>query len=332
MKKGEIGQGFNWILILVIGALVLVFFFGVITKQKEISSFSSDTFVLRSLDSLLSGSLVSSPSTNFVKVPNLEMEFTCGRIIIGDVPKQITDISIFSASTFKGNEIAIFSNGWNVPYSAADFLYLVDPKTRYIFIGSSGFSRNVFQNFPEGIRNDGYTNVNLVKDENDNKIRIIFFGTEPEVPEDLENTDVSISALRIDGDHTSGIIEFFDFSEGKFKSGGISYYIGLSSLFGSIFADSLDVYVCAMEQAFDRLNMVSKVYNEKVKITLVEYAGTDDACTALYDGATSQLSDDFSLLSSVKFSNADINRVLDSMTSIGSKNHEAIDLSCVPIY
>ena len=59
MKKGQIQVTFNWIYITIAGAVILLFFFGIVVKQKAASEEKLSIEVVRILESILTGAGVS---------------------------------------------------------------------------------------------------------------------------------------------------------------------------------------------------------------------------------------------------------------------------------
>jgi len=58
-KKGVIEVQFNWIFILIIGAIILFFFFSIVKTQKTVSEKKISTTVRRDIRAILTGAGVS---------------------------------------------------------------------------------------------------------------------------------------------------------------------------------------------------------------------------------------------------------------------------------
>jgi len=63
-KKGVVDIQFNWIFVLISGAILLIIFTGIIINQKDISQTSIDVLVLKNLNAVLAGSEVSTGTVN----------------------------------------------------------------------------------------------------------------------------------------------------------------------------------------------------------------------------------------------------------------------------
>jgi len=325
LKRG-VGIQFNWIFVLIVGVILLTLFIGNIQKQKSISGLSTNVVILNSLDSILSSSAVIGRTVNVVDIPQAKIEFECNKISIGSVSKQLDGMDIFAPRVLDDNNIIAVTLDWNAPYRVTNFLYLTSPKIRYIFVGDSAFARSTFEMIPDEINNDGYTNVDIIEDENDDSVRLIFFNRDLEIPYGLNEIREGITALKVDGDEDKGKVEFFDFVGGGFESRGISYYLGESGLFGAIFTDNLETYECAMKNSFDGLRVVSQVYEKKTN-NLGLYYG-DEPCAQNYDSSFIVVIKE----ASSTFSLSSINKISEAMKNLEEQNKKIEEGSCIPIY
>ena len=325
LKRG-VGIQFNCIFVLIVCAILLTLFIGNIQKQKSISVLSTNVVILNSLGFILSSSAVIGGTVNVVEIPKTRIEFECNKISIGSVSKQLNGMNIFAPRVLDDNNIITMTLDWNVPYRAANFLYLTSAKIRYIFVGNSSFARDIFEMIPDEINNDGYTNVDVIEDENDDSVRLIFFNRDPEIPSNLKEIREGITALKVDGDEDKGKVEFFDFVGDKFESRGISYYFRESGLLGAIFTDNLETYECAMKNSFDGLRVVSQVYEKKTN-NLGLYYGNEQCAQNYYSGFIVEIKE-----ASSTFSQSSINEISEAMKNLEEQNKKIQEESCIPIY
>ncbi len=321
LKKGVVEIQFNWIFILIAGAIILALFAGLILKQKGVSETSTNTLVLNNLDAAIAGSEVSAGTVNTIKIPKAEIEFGCNMYSIGDVSKQLNAMNIFTSSVLGGNSIITYTLDWSVPYRVTNLVYLVNPKTRYALVADSfndrELSKNISDMIPSEIKKDEYTTLN-VQNKNDEKVRMIFFGQNPVLPNALNGMG-DITALRVD----DGILEFFEVENNNFVSKGTSYYIGEETLLGAIFTDDLEIYNCVMENVFLKLNIVSQVYKEKF-----DYLKSASPVLCGYDSAPiSNI-----LSASKKFNDLNIDKINNAAKDLEIQNKALQKKSCVLIY
>ncbi|MEK6876630.1 MAG: hypothetical protein AABX63_04410 [Nanoarchaeota archaeon] len=332
-KKGAVEIQFNWILVLVIGAVVIIIFMGFISNQQGVSAISANILTASSLDAIFHG-YEGIDISDAIGMPKSKINFDCDSFSINGISKQLGTLSVFSPVYLETDKLNILSFGWDMPYRITNFVYITSPDVRYVFIGNSDFAREVFEKAKGKIRADGFTNIRAVEDENDRRVRLIFFEQNPEMPESLNRLDLSISALKVDGDKNSGTLEFFDFIDGKFESRGKSYYVKEASLFGAVFSDGIDSYKCNMEKGFDKLKIISQIYNKRINEIMEKYNTIEEnnVCRDFYQDNLLTIFDSISYLSSFDFKSPDYENIIKAADEIEKINNEADALSCTLIY
>lgn len=331
LKRGVIDIQFNWIFVLISGAIILLLFIGMITRQENLSGTYTNTLVLNNLDAVLSGHEISTGTVNVVKIPEIRLEFGCDKYSVDGISKQLDAMNVFAPSVLEGNNMISTTLGFSMPYKVTNLMYLTNPKIRYVFVGDSGFAREIFETMPDEIRNDGYTNTQAIQDENDDNVRIIFFDQDPEIPESLAAMKGTLTALKVDGNHDTGTLEFFDLGNNEFVSKGITHYIKDSTLLGAVFTDDINVYNCIMENTIKKLNIVSKVYEGKIDKIKDGYSSEpiNDTCRQFYEDIA--IYDDLTVLSSSGFDSS-LQTIINAANEIEMKNSDAGKLSCLLIY
>lgn len=290
-KRGAIEVQFNWLFILIAGAVILLFFGTIIAKQRASSEQKLSASLLVDLESIFTGSAVSKQALNFISIPNKEINFEgCDFYYIGKkdevdikLKRDIKENVIFTPDLIKGTRLTIWSLPWDIPYRVTNFLYLTSPQVRYIIIydsGTSDFADKIEELLPPEtltvdeeeynvmFRQDSFALNNL----NNYKVKFVFLNTDPpnNVLEDTfdDMDDEDVRAIKIDGNIDSGSIVFYIKDGKKFtKIGGMpqstSYYYGKAALIGAIFAEDKNMYECAMQNAFRRMRVVSDVYYKR---------------------------------------------------------------------
>ena len=331
-KRGAVEMQFNWIFILIAGSVILLLFTMIAIRQKDAAQNSYGISAANGLEAVLFGKENAAGTMGQVEIPEAKIEFNCNSYSIMGASKSIGNMNLFMPSKFEGNKLFIMSREWNAPYAVSNFLYLTSPKVQYIFIGNSLFARMIFENIPDAISKEGYTTAGAIQNENYGNVRIIFFDQLPIVPETLKGMkNRHLTALSVQGNNNYGTVEFFDFVNGKFESKGTSFYLGEPSLLGAIFSDSLRNYNCSMGNAFVKLNILSRVYVEKIEKTLESYSNQDNKmCWQLYNEIAPESSKLLLRFSTAGFGSGD--GTANAMQDLGKYNAMAKSLSCVSIY
>ncbi len=329
-KKGIFELQFNWIFVLAVGAIILIFFSIIVLKQRDIAESSTSTIISRNLEGILTGSEVSRRTVNIVSIPDVKIEFECNLYRIGNVRKRFEPSSVFPPKKLESNRLITITQDWNLPYHVTNLLYLSSPKIRYIIVGDSDFAKEIFKSIPNETNKDIYENSGSIVNKGDNNVKIVF--VEPEVallPSALAGMPRdTVSGLEVSGNQDMGDITFFEAEEGVFVNKGTSYYIRLPTLLGAVFAGNKELYECSMENSFKKLNIVSQVYKSKTNELFSYYQSNNDDCYLYHDDTYIREI----ILESEDFNTADAGVIDTAAKNLEEQNRQAEHLSCVLVY
>lgn len=361
-KKSIIEIQFNWIFIMIVGAIILIFFISIVIQQSKVSSQKLAASVSLDIGSIFSGAQVSTNTEHIVEIPPFDIFMVCDNETgyssyrIKTSETALGDSLITFAPEYiigSGRELLTWSLDWNAPYRVTNFLYLTSPVMKFIVINGSliGQEKYVYDNLPDK-SNKGqsfYSDLSLVDNTNNYKVKIIKLYDSniltPEtysfpVPSELDYMDVSDlnliyfvpSDVSSQGALTaSGIVYFYKKNGSVFSYYGKSMYIGEAGFFGAIFSDSLESYNCNMEKAFKRWKILNNVYHQKAQ-SLVDYFSTHSDpqnCQAKISDADTIL---MQIASLPKFSEASVSTVSDMITNLKNQNKMIQRYSCPVIY
>lgn len=315
-KRGAVEIQFNWIFILIAGAIILLFFGSVIAKQKVAAEQKMSASLLVDIESILVSSSVTKQALNFVPIPQKEINFEkCSFYYIGEekeldarLKKDIKEKVIFTPDLITGARLTMWTLPWDMPYRVTNFLYLTSPQVRYIIVaddfGLGSFADEIDKLLPpERLTIDEEEYAVMPREEkipselsdftdlNNYKIKFIFLAGNPKGG----NVDLSafsgmkdndVRAIKIDGNINDGDITFYKYrkSDNKFVEiaqgdEAKSKYLGKASLIGAIFAEDKEMYECAMQNAFERMRVVTDVYIKRTEAIL---AGASSDCMVYY--------------------------------------------------
>src|SRR3989338_4798058 len=170
-KKGAIEVQFNWVMILIMGALILIVFFSVSQRQKTISEQRISDKSLSQLNIVLAGSKVSADTANIVSVPKNEIQFSCDLATctkygclsnfkikgMNQAGKTYNVNPVFSPSSLKGEAVTLWALDWSIPYRVSNLVYITNPEVRYIIVfnetnpGSREAALEINNTLPESI-------------------------------------------------------------------------------------------------------------------------------------------------------------------------------------
>ena len=332
---------FNWIFVLVAGALILLFFATVINRQRNVSETSTKATVLKSIDAIITGSGVSSDTTSIIGIPDSNIEISCNRISIGGVSKQYQNLILFAPGSVQGDKLVAQTLSFEAPFKAANLMYLTSTKVRYIIIGNNQLANEINRLLPSDVRKDIVASSSSIRNENNYKVRFIVFDNSDLTGIDLTkfpNSDVT--ALKVTGTLEKGNIEFYKKNRNSWSPKEDSVYLGKASLLGAVYSDSLDVYKCNMKNTFSKLNLVTKVYHGRTTLLptrLAEQQSTVSRQTSCdYANALQYFANIESRASasaeSANFDMGTITPIKDSSASLATENSNLQRLSCPLIY
>ncbi len=250
-KKAAVEVQFNWIFVLIVGAVILVFFFSIIMKQKTLSEQRIAEDVLSQLELKVSGAKVSTRTADSIPIPKMEFQFKCDIDSCTDYActsfysvknqklqgNQYSIIPIFAPDLVKGSVMTTWTLDWNVPYRITNFVYVSCPLVRYIIVKDSSnptsddakLAQAIYDAIPtqkiDGIEvlfNKEIMEADLSSSmalsgasKGNYKVKFIFVGAKTEVILDSSFKDIDVSAININqGSAGKGIDGF----------GAVSFY------------------------------------------------------------------------------------------------------------
>ena len=278
MKRGQ-GEQFNWIFIIVSGAVILAFFtlfaFRYINLQEnrqDVRSIVNLGGVLNTLEKLQVGDKGASIDSNELDSGlrfnyDLELNYQCinnkANLFIGSgefADYKLQDEILFINSKQRVDSLDMWIVPWRFPFHITNFIYLSDPNINYNLVYDS---EN--RDFVNKLEISRAFNVEIV-DINDLEIkddsRYLFFTNR--IPDQnkvfsyLEGKEnVKFVYINLNNEET------YFFEDGW--KGQIKYY-GNEMMIGAMFSDSADNYECNVNKGLTKLKDVSSIYLEKAKV------------------------------------------------------------------
>ena len=339
-KRGIVAVQFNWIFILIVGAIILSFFITIAQKQRSISEANIAQTIQTDLRAIFSGASVSTETASVIEIPSSEILFDCEGFKVGkQMPVKFP--YAFSPSLIKSgrNTLSAWSYGWSVPYRVTNFLYITSPDIRYIIVDDDGDLAEKLDEIlpPNYIEKGGKKRLlmnkekvtdasSIINDGNNYKIKLIYVNALGISNLHSSFKDADISAINIMGDMNEGYIDFYE------KTGPLiltkkpsSGYIGKASLLGAVFSDNKDSYECSMNRALDRLKTVSEIYEKRTNKLSEDLGG--NSCSDLLDTAKD-------IISGIKTGaeNSDYADIKTYSVSLEDQNNIIQENSCPAVY
>ena len=295
-KKGVVELQFNWIFVIIAGALILTFFGSLVLKQKAIHDEQVAATAISNINNLLIYSSASPGLASIVELPNVEIQADCNNFRAGKGIYQKKGIA-FSPAVIKGASLMYFAEDWEMPYKVATFSYLADDNSRFIIVydpadrRAMSLANELFAGLPDQAHKDlvEISSLNSILDESNRFVRLVYIGAAdpPEMPMGLAKSKgvSAINVLQDAKDQEIGTLKFYIRQGDGFSSEGDSYYLGMPMLTGAVFEEGLTDYKCIVANAMKSLNSVSLFYKEFVEsdpiIQEIRLAGCNSDFSAL---------------------------------------------------
>ncbi|MBI4150105.1 hypothetical protein HY488_01745 [Candidatus Woesearchaeota archaeon] len=302
-KKGQVEVHFNWIFVLIIGAVILVFFLMVIAKQKTVSNQRLAADVLSNMELILTGQGVSVGREDIVNIPEIPFKFTCDDYGMMEMTKRTGNAIIFAPDAIESEQLITWTQSWDIPFKISNVLYLTSPDIRYHLIYDTSdpeatqFALELNESLPERMDKVMTTDPATIQYENTDKVRLvyIFFEGTPALPPSFVGlNDKVVSALAIQKNeedvYNGGALLAFYKKQGNALApdalpagGAVFASLGKAPVFGAVFADNAEMYDCTMRKAVKRLKYVAMIYTQRANSLL---AAAVPRCATYYSAAS----------------------------------------------
>lgn len=149
-KRGMVEEQFNWVFILIIGTVIILFFVKVVYNQKAIADKKLAIKVLNDFTILTVGGEVATSTASRIGIGGNAVSFDCQecscKYYMKEFGKGMKNVdyntrSLFAPSTVMADKDALmWAYDWNMPFKVTNFLYITSPDMEYIFVHGGGAS------------------------------------------------------------------------------------------------------------------------------------------------------------------------------------------------
>jgi hypothetical protein len=313
-RKAQIQIVFNWVYILIAGAVILLFFLGLVVRQKNISEEVLASDVIRIMESIFTSAQVSEKTKSSIPLGGLSdktLYFECEEGVsqygVKDFPARVENSldAIFAPSETQGSRLLLWSLPYSLPFKITDFLFVTSINHRYYFMGEgNGFT----EEFIEGaFDSDEKLNIHAEKvsslsqinvNSNKLKIRIVdadgsFISEGVRIPDNL---------LRMEDNDLTAVSFTANKEVNFFMKNGVTWRkLNLQPItivsdggrrdpvkYGAVFTEDPDIYLCNMQKAYLRIRLIAEVYEGKAAELKTFYTdGSESAnCLGFVSGFT----------------------------------------------
>ncbi|MEW6063468.1 MAG: hypothetical protein AB1571_03830 [Nanoarchaeota archaeon] len=228
MKKSQIQ--FNWIFVIVAGAIILAFFINFGMKYIELQNKKLGVEVARGIENELDNLKTVQLYTELPLGINTKIEFNCDNFKVNDyASKGLSDKIIASDKVIETKDLLLWTQEVYMPFKIGNIFYVADAKRKYIFV----YDSNSFE-FVKGL----------------------------EIPEifNIEKTDEEAGNAIYFTDSDDGVV-IKGREKGIVKVNGKEYpYFNLPMLYAAIFSSD---YECILDKVIEKTGEMAELYGNK---------------------------------------------------------------------
>jgi len=292
-KKAQVEVTFNWIYIAIAGAVILLFFAGIIVKQKIASEQTLDRDVMRIMENIFTAAQISENTKTVIDMGGLRdyvFYFNCEEGVSKyglegrSMPVEDQANPIFAPNKIQSSLLITWSVPYKLPFKVIDFLFITSSNTKYFLWGktplSQDFSRAISNVSSESkIKVDFNTaeiqDLSEINPGKNFQMRLIDFEgklkTGDKLPTAVEEKIAylppgRVTAVSFHGAGASTSITYFVYENGwKEQNKKPLNVISLggesdAALYAAIFSGDDSIYQCNMRKAFQRLSYLNEIY------------------------------------------------------------------------
>ncbi|RJQ17579.1 hypothetical protein C4573_01215 [Candidatus Woesearchaeota archaeon] len=336
-KKAAIEMQFNWIFIIIAGAVLLAFFFIITQSQRESSKINADLKILQHTDTVLKNieqsSLNSDSTIVTLGFPKTAFQISCGEVSELSIQDSgyavsLKNQAVFSPKNLEGSKINAWIVNYNIPYKVMPFVYLTAADRLFVFVNDSNSGGKVEQLFYEFSANFSSVLVNDISSvpEGYDTYVYVTYSTTSNTP-NINPSNPKYLIIHIKPDSGSdydgvGNVQFYKTGEAVPHAGFA--YLKKESVFGAMFSEDGNFYKCTMEKVFTRAKYVNTLHADRA--IAIQKNMTNTVCEPVYVWPVYYLHE----MKSMNFSS--MPDYYDNLIKLEKGNKDLAKLSCPLLY
>lgn len=257
MKKA-LAISFKFILSIIVGAIILIFFINLAFQHTKTSEKLSAATITNYFELNLDILATSPRAHKQIEIKEGRLDLSCNYISLTNKEEsRIRTEKIISSPSILSNKIQVWTQAWNFPFKVTNFYYLADKTNFYIE------NQEILEKIPNRF------NKYPLKDFKQDKNSIIIYSSNPGyIP--------TKRALIIQGNS----ITFYPEKQ-------TTTYYGDEMLYLAIFSKNYFEYNCLKRKSLNRLNQIASLYQEKASLLKTK----TQKCIFIYDNLIKSLED-----------------------------------------
>jgi hypothetical protein len=345
-KKAQIEVSFNWVFVLIAGAIILFFFVRVITSETEITQTASHTRAANRMNAVITALQQNPDSVSVQDRINYEIQFYCNiegqsYDLKGSNTKQYLPHQIVFAPEIIGeSKLITWVRTFKAPMPIASVLYITDEQTKYVFITDGADNTNLIENyynlFPDNISKELTTLSNFINSKDTGyRQYIVIINQNVATAENFGFDDKKLlSKVKFLSVNNNKEIKFYKIINdantltqinNNGNNNGKSFTE--ESIIGAIITGDLDIYECIMDKVLEQVRIIADINVDRIKLMHNQYLD-GESCKGRYSAITQKHFEDLS--DYAKYKNyAGLN---SQLTVIEELNRQITQAGCPVLY
>lgn len=307
-RRAQIGIQFNWLFVIVIGAVILGFFFVIINNQQKGADIQYADDLAEKLDPIFKTISAQKDVTANYSISHAELDFTCtfedgllesNYLIQKTGPTSLDSVVVFTPSQLRGSEIYAWTKMWSVPFDVMSFTYLSNDRTLFVFVKSDMIvpaedpAQILYQQMPINFRTDLIETADVPDYQPSGYDRITFITTDDILTSvsDRIRSKTSIRKFPAAAVTAAELAETGDitFIDPPDHTDNTRTYFTNETLFGALVTQDAGTYECTMIKAIRRLRGLAMIQRERADQLRSAYLYSEcfdrlDTAYVYYDG------------------------------------------------
>ncbi len=356
MNKRAVELEFNWIFIIIAGAVILSFFFVVAQKQKTVSQARLALEISTQLESAFVSAIQSTQTQQSMPLPSEGITLSCGKTQLCDCKysafgKQTDfgDKIIFGPNKLNDYSAQLWAPDWQAPFRATNFLLITTTKIKYVIVYSESDApirdtkTQIVRDLPAALK------IQLVKEDelpsikyDEDQTRIVFL-IEPDINSiELLSKGKGVSAVYIDKIRNKAIFynkkensnNFERIEKELLTDTSSSKSINDAMIYAAIFAQDPHLFECQTKEAYKKLNYVAQIVSKRAEtLSQLMQEQNRPQCATLYPVQPAQTLEKIQNAAQKAAQNiAEAQSILPLARQLQTQNTDLVTTSCPPLY
>jgi hypothetical protein len=311
-RKKAMEIQFNWIFIIIVGTIIILFFVNISGKYKHNSEMELASGIIDKLSTISSSGKESTNTNQEIKVSGLELTTECRFSGCNDIgcstefdfggmgvraPPWMDIEPIFAPRVMTGDKLVMWSLDWSMPYRVCSILYLTTPGYQYVLVYDDNpatyqFSKDLLKELRKNkfivVQSKNLSSIGSVKAVGDVFTKYVFLFNPPagssytlsESVIQSKRWDVMYILPGMDPLKSGEIYYSKPSAEKKVPdTAHKGYYLGVPMLIGAIYTDDFDYYSCSVHKIMLKYRDLNAIYLAKTKAINDYYMAESDSCS-----------------------------------------------------